>query len=123
MRLPILATLALLACASREAPPPAPLAVARQVTRPEAVRAAEPAAPVGSECKTDADCATTRVPEGACCPSLCEPRAVPAKRAAALEAAISTCRPACTQPQCAPARTHAAACVSGACVARQESMQ
>lgn len=134
MRLFLAAALVALACASREIPAPAPLAqtVAPQAraapearpseTRPPLEARGAPAAVGDSRCTTDADCTLTRIPPGGCCSSLCEPRVVTVKQAAALDSAGAACR--CAQPQCAPERTQVVPfCQAGSCAGRQESMQ
>ena len=125
MRLSTAALLvSLAACASREIPAPVPLAqkaAAPQGRSPPEARRAAPA--VGdARCTADADCTLTRIPAGGCCASLCEPRAVTAREAAALNAAGAACR--CAEPQCAPERMQVVPfCQAGSCASRQESMQ
>lgn len=134
MRLFLAAALVALACASREIPAPAPLAqsVASQAraapeappseARPPLEARGAPAAAGDLRCTTDADCTLTRIPAGGCCASLCEPRVVTVKQAAALAAAGAACR--CAEPQCAPERTQMVPfCQAGSCAGRRESMQ
>lgn len=86
-------------------------------------RAPKPIAPkVSVKCETDDDCALTAFNDGACCPMLCQPRAVSKNSAAALEKYGAECKKpegGCPVPECAPPRIdRRAACVSGKCVAR-----
>jgi len=75
-----------------------------------------------SGCSTDADCTTTRVEVGGCCPMLCAPRVVTRERAQALEANITACskgRPLRRAPFCRPPlETVLPACVQNRCVPR-----
>ena len=77
---------------------------------------------VSLACKTDADCGTTKMADGDCCPSLCQPRVVSKKSAAALKKYATVCRKPegfdeCPVPECAPPQTGlVAACLSGRCV-------
>lgn len=93
------------------------LAVAK---RPKAAKPPK----VSLACKTDADCGTTNMADGACCPSLCQPRVVSKKSAEALKKYAAVCAKPdgaaeCPVPECAPPRSGvAAACVSGKCVER-----
>jgi hypothetical protein len=88
-----------------------------------------PKAPkVSLTCKTDDDCALTKMADGQCCPMLCQPRAVSKASAEALEKYASVCeKPSkmaqCPVPDCAPPRqiVAGAACVSGQCVTRAAS--
>ncbi len=100
---------------------------------PESRPAGVQPAPVGSvaddvvpddaPCSTGSDCTLTRVPAGSCCPTLCEPRAVTARRGAELEAASASCR-RCALPSCAPPRTETVAvCDQRRCVTRAQPMQ
>jgi hypothetical protein len=78
---------------------------------------------VSLSCKTDADCAFTKMADGDCCPSLCQPRVVSKTSAAALEKYATTCAKPnggeCPVPECMPPRiTVEPACVSGKCVGR-----
>ena len=78
---------------------------------------------VSLACKTDADCGTTRMADGDCCPSLCQPRVVSKKSAEALKKYATVCMKPdgadCAVPECAPPQSGvAAACVSGKCVER-----
>jgi hypothetical protein len=74
-----------------------------------------------SGCSTDADCSTTRVEVGGCCPMLCAPRVVTRERALALEANVGACSKGrqCAQPLCRPPlETVLPACVQNRCVPR-----
>jgi hypothetical protein len=74
-----------------------------------------------SGCSTDADCATTRVKAGGCCPTLCAPRVVTRKRAEALEANVAICHEGkrCPEPLCRPPTTTLLpTCVQNRCVGR-----
>jgi len=74
-----------------------------------------------SGCSTDADCSTTRVEVGGCCPMLCTPRVVTRERAIALEANIAACSKGrqCAQPLCRPPlETVLPACVQNRCAPR-----
>ena len=125
MRFLIVALLAL-ACAAREAPAPGPAAVAHQTVKPRAKAVPPRPLPAADDapCARDAECAATRVPAGGCCPSSCDPRPVTAQRAAALDAATASCRPACAEPQCAPERTQlVVTCQAGRCVGHDEPMR
>lgn len=83
-----------------------------------------PRAPkVTMSCKADADCAFTKMADGDCCPSLCQPRVVSKTSAAALEKYAATCAKPnggeCPVAECMPPRiTVEPACVSGKCVGR-----
>ena len=124
MRHSIAAALISLACASREIPAPVPLSqkAAPQARSAPDLRRPAPAAAEDSRCTKDADCTLTRIPAGGCCASLCEPRVVTGKEAAALDASGAACR--CAEPQCAPERTQVVAfCQAGSCASRRESMQ
>jgi hypothetical protein len=97
-----------------------------EAPRPTATRKHKkkpPAAPkVSLSCKTDADCAPTKMADGDCCPSLCQPRIVSKRSADALAKYGATCeKPGggqCPVPECAPPQTSVvAACVSGKCEA------
>jgi hypothetical protein len=75
--------------------------------------------PPAVECASDADCALTWVAEGQCCPMLCSPRVVTAKRAAELKEKSADCGRPCPMPPCAPPRQRTvAACVESRCVGR-----
>lgn len=81
---------------------------------------------VSFECKTDDDCALTKMGDNECCPMLCQPRAVSKASAEAVEKYAATCaKPSggrCAVPECAPPRfTVAPACVSGKCEARAQA--
>jgi hypothetical protein len=79
------------------------------------------AAAEDAPCASDADCATTRVDEGGCCPALCLPRVVTRRRAAELEAKAPACNGGlpCPQPSCTPPRVSIApVCEAARCVAR-----
>ncbi len=124
MRLFSAAALIALACASREIPAPVPLAQQAAASQAKAAPEARGAAPAGDDarCATDADCTLTRIPAGGCCASLCEPRVVTVKQAAALDSGGAACR--CAEPQCAPERMQVVAfCRAGSCASRRESMQ
>jgi hypothetical protein len=74
-----------------------------------------------SGCSTEADCSTTRVEVGGCCPMLCAPRVVTKERALALEANVAVCRKGrqCAQALCRPPlETVLPACVQNRCVPR-----
>lgn len=78
---------------------------------------------VSLSCKSDADCAFTKMADGDCCPSLCQPRVVSKTSAAVLEKYATTCaKPGggeCPVPECMPPRiTVEPACVSGKCAGR-----
>ena len=78
------------------------------------------AAAEDSPCQGDADCALTRVEAGACCPMLCSPRVVTAKRAQELRAKSADCGRRCPVPQCMPPRFGTVpACVEHRCVGKQ----
>ncbi len=114
----------LLAAARADAPAPsndgaAPAAKTHTRKKKRAVKAPK----VSLACKSDDDCALTRMEDGACCPMLCQPRAVAKTSAEALDKYAATCaRPGggeCPAPACAPPRmTLEAACVSGKCATR-----
>jgi hypothetical protein len=80
--------------------------------------AAQPAAQAPApECATVDDCATSRYEEGACCATLCQPRATTKK--AVEEKARQNCATLvrCAQPLCLPPRVqHQLACQQGRCV-------
>jgi hypothetical protein len=81
---------------------------------------------VSLTCKSDEDCAFTKMADGDCCPSLCQPRVVSKTSAAALEKYATTCaKPGggeCPVPACMPPRTTVEpACVSGKCAGRAAS--
>ena len=87
-------------------------------------RQAPPAVREDGPCASDADCAITRVPPGGCCALLCEGRAVTTRRAAELDAALESCRPACAEPQCAPMASQVVAvCRKARCTVERQSMQ
>jgi len=74
-----------------------------------------------SGCSTEADCSTTRVEVGGCCPMLCAPRVVTRERALALEANVGACSKGrqCAQPLCRPPlETVLPSCVQNRCVPR-----
>ena len=74
-----------------------------------------------SGCSTDADCTTTRVETGGCCPMLCTPRVVTRERARALQANVAACSKGreCPQPLCRPPlETVLPACLQNRCVAK-----
>jgi hypothetical protein len=78
---------------------------------------------VSLACKTDADCGTTKMADGDCCPSLCQPRVVSKVSAAALAKFAAACATPnggdCPVPECVPPQIGVAvACVSGKCEAR-----
>ena len=78
---------------------------------------------VSLTCKSDDDCALTKMGDGESCPMLCQPRAVSKASADALEKYAATCQKngkQCAVPECAPPRQaiEGAACVSGKCVAK-----
>jgi hypothetical protein len=86
-------------------------------------KAHKPAAPkVSLTCKSDDDCAFTAYEDGACCPMLCQPRAVAKKSVAAIEKYAAACEKpegGCPVAECAaPVMTRKPACVSGRCAAR-----
>lgn len=95
--------------------------------RPEPSGDAGPPAAGASECRTDADCALTMVPEGECCPMLCEGRPVPVAEAHRLDARQRECEERdglCPLPPCAPPRTRPVPmCTAGRCAARQIPME
>lgn len=72
-------------------------------------------------CGSDADCSLTLVDKGACCPLLCQPRAVTRSRAQELESRQPSCnggRP-CPAVSCHPLpRTVLPACEQNRCVVR-----
>jgi hypothetical protein len=80
---------------------------------------AAPFPKVKLSCKTDADCAPTKMADGDCCPSLCQPRIVSKTSAEALAKYAATCaKPGggqCPVAECAPPMTS----VVGACVSRK----
>lgn len=74
-----------------------------------------------ARCSTDDDCTFTHIAPGACCPMLCEPRAVTKKEAEALDAHVRTCAPGhqCPVPLCrAPRFSTMPACVQNRCIAK-----
>ncbi|MFP2907450.1 hypothetical protein ACLESD_20850, partial [Pyxidicoccus sp. 3LFB2] len=80
-------------------------------------------APPGAECRSDADCTITMVPEGECCARLCTGRVVTATEARSIDARVSECdargRP-CVVPPCAPPRTRQVpVCTGGRCGMRK----
>jgi hypothetical protein len=91
-------------------------AEATPVGTPRAERSA------GAECRTDADCALTRVPEEGCCQTLCQPRAVTAAEARTLEKKTLGCEQggkACPDPVCAPPHVQPEPmCSAGHCAVR-----
>jgi len=114
-----IACLCLLAfgCAHRSA---AAAPAGRSDASPTSVSDAGPADET-SGCSTDADCTTTRVEVGGCCPMLCAPRVVTWERAQALEANITACSKGrhCAEPLCRPPlETVLPACVQNRCVPR-----
>ncbi|QSQ24015.1 hypothetical protein JY651_03280 [Pyxidicoccus parkwayensis] len=78
---------------------------------------------LAAECRADADCEITLVPEGECCARMCSGRAVPVAEARALEARVNACREhgdRCVIPPCAPPRTRpVAVCTGGRCGVRE----
>jgi len=109
-----------------DAPPPAP---PQPVVPPgPAHLEAQPRADAGAmaqstpdeaSCATGADCALTRVAEGACCAMLCTPRVVSARRAQVLHANSLHCGRPCPHPLCTPERDQVVpACADGRCVGR-----
>jgi hypothetical protein len=80
-----------------------------------------PTAPkVKLSCKVDADCALTKMADGDCCPSLCQPRVVSKMSAEALVKYAKVCAKPnggqCPVPECAPPQMSVVpACVSGKC--------
>jgi hypothetical protein len=148
MRLAASACALLLACASRNQEKPAQVTTALPgtpppVATPAPARAPDPGPspaaaspernPAGggsqaddAPCAKDGDCGETRVPAGGCCPTLCTPRVVTRRRAAALEANAASCNAgrACAELQCAPQRVHLVpVCQAGRCAGREETMQ
>jgi len=73
-------------------------------------------------CRSDADCALTRIPTGQCCPSLCEGRPVTKQCAAKLDQSAERCARepgGCPQPLCRPPPfVTVPACENGRCVAK-----
>jgi len=138
--------LALAAC--RSSGEPAPATKSEPAPPPASTAPAEPAAPTAPEtsappvaatpphatapvrttpgtprtpqCRKDADCALTLVPDGDCCPRLCAPRAVTAEEVRRVNERVQRCerenRP-CVMPNCR-ARPFEPACVDGTCSAR-----
>ena len=83
---------------------------------------------VSLACKSDADCAFTKMADGDCCPSLCQPRVVSKTSAAALEKYATICTKPnggdCPVPECMPPRTTVEpACISGKCAGRAAPTQ
>jgi hypothetical protein len=76
-----------------------------------------------AECRSDADCAITLVPEGECCARLCTGRAVTVAEDQALDVRERECRERgerCIIPPCAPPRTRpVAVCTGGRCGVRE----
>jgi hypothetical protein len=109
-------TFAVSAVAVADAPGPMPQTHAKRKSR-------KPAAPkMSDKCKSDDDCTMTRFADGACCPMLCQARAVSKKFAEAIKKYAAECKKeegGCAVADCAPPRvTMQPACVSGKCVAR-----
>ena len=78
------------------------------------------AAGTAGECQADADCALTRVAEGACCAMLCAPRVVTARRAQELRQKSARCGRPCPHPLCRPPRESVTpACLEHRCTARR----
>jgi len=76
-------------------------------------------------CETNAGCAFTRVPPGACCPMLCTPRVVTRKRAADLTANVAACNrgQGCPQPLCRQiSYSIEPKCEAGRCVGRTSTV-
>lgn len=71
-------------------------------------------------CVSDSDCTFTRVAPGACCPMLCEPRAVTKQGAEAVAARERSCAMfKCPEPACRPPRQSTSpACVQNRCVSK-----
>jgi len=118
--------LALIACVARSdvAAPP------RTGTAPAAAVEAAPPKDAGvledAPCTGDADCALTRVAQGACCPMLCLPRVVTRERAAELAANTVRCTggepESCPHPLCRPpAASVQPSCQGGRCLGRTTS--
>ena len=83
---------------------------------------AKPRAPkVSLKCASDADCVFITYDDGACCPMLCQPRAVARTSAEAIEKYAAACKKpegGCPVPECAPSPiARVPACVSGKCEA------
>jgi hypothetical protein len=91
--------------------------------RPEAAIAAPlEAADAGArECHADSECALTRYLEGACCESLCVPRAISATALAAQADFVRRCGVKCAVPQCRPeSADFSAICSAGRCQVRAQ---
>ncbi|MCP3145063.1 hypothetical protein [Pyxidicoccus xibeiensis] len=80
-----------------------------------------------AECRSDADCAVTNMPEGECCPTLCTGRVVTAREAQGLLASERACverGEPCALPPCAPPRSRIVpVCTGGRCTARMVPME
>jgi len=83
------------------------------------------ASKMSDRCKTDDDCALTAFNDGACCPTLCQERAVSKTSADAIQKYAAVCKKpgtGCPELACAPpAMARQAACVNRKCVVRAES--
>jgi hypothetical protein len=74
-------------------------------------------------CNADDDCGTTRIPDGECCESLCEPRAVSRAHAEKLAEKAKACR-GCADPLCRPPGVIVRpACVQNRCVLKSQPLQ
>jgi hypothetical protein len=91
--------------------------------------AGPPVEPPGAaaECRSDADCSITLVPEGGCCPRLCLGRAVPATESLKLDERQRACEERggpCPDPVCArPRHRPVAVCTGGRCATRMMPME
>ena len=76
-----------------------------------------------SACNHPDECELTRIVDGACCPTLCNPRAVSKVKAAELAAAVKACTPGgsgCPKPLCRPPRVRTEPiCQAGRCAVRE----
>jgi hypothetical protein len=120
--------LALLAVARADAPAADAQPAATTKTQARKKKRTAKAPKVSLACAADADCAFTKMTDGACCPTLCQPRVVSKASAEALEKYATTCaKPKggeCPVPECAPPRmTLEPACVSGKCAGRAAPTQ
>lgn len=87
-------------------------------SRDEAVPFGQTEGEEDAPCASDDDCTISRVAPHACCPMLCEPRAVTKKAAQVIEAHTKSCSMfKCPEPACRPPRQSTApACVQNRCV-------
>src|ERR1041384_403557 len=103
--------LLVLSCAAAKPPP-----------QPDPPPVAPPAPSVEADagsCESDSGCALTYFREGNCCPQLCAPRVVSARRAAELKEQGAQCDRPCPKAACMPPRFETVpVCVQNKCVAK-----